>query len=244
MPAGKLPRKGNKSGSAAEGPGSAPPSYPSADDQRRQLISQYLESKPKGADPEFTPEERRAADEFLARSARNEPAITDRMRDIADGTGARLEGLDFRLKGKSSFDRKFNDVLDEHDGNIDAARADMKDAVRYTMIFEEDNYVDGVSRAESMMKDKGFEPVKWKNLWNGEGYNGVNSFWRDPETGQVFEAQFHTQSSFDVKMAEHEAYEVARDGDAPAALQRTATELANEAFATIPKPSGFESLDR
>jgi hypothetical protein len=53
--------------------------------------------------------------------------------------------------------------------------------------------------------------VDRRNSWANEEYKGINSRWRVPNTGQLFEVQFHTQVSFEAKEETHWAYEKLRD---------------------------------
>jgi len=80
----------------------------------------------------------------------------------------------------------------------------MKDAVRYTQIHEADTYADGVRSARAAMRDAGYTEVDWKNSWGGEGYAGINSFWRTADDRGTFEVQFHTPDSFAAKTATHD----------------------------------------
>ena len=49
-----------------------------------------------------------------------------------------------------------------------------------------------------------------RNLWHEAAYEGINTSWRSPETGQPVEVQFHTPESFDIKQRTHDL-ERARD---------------------------------
>ncbi|UGT39677.1 hypothetical protein LTV02_26935 [Nocardia yamanashiensis] len=190
----------------------------------------------------LTAEQNRAADEFLARSTENEPAVTDAMERMARETNAEMQGLDYRLKEEDSFKRKFSGALEENGGDIAAALADMKDSVRYTATWETERYTENVRAAEQHLLDEGYEPVKRKPTWGDEGYRGYNSFWKDPKTGQVFEVQFHTPESFDAKMRTHDLYDEIRllpEGDP----RRIALEAEQNAiFNSVPHPPRAETL--
>jgi len=74
-----------------------------------------------------------------------------------------------------------------------------------------------LSDAREEPKDIGFKgvsagggPAQRRNLWAGEEHKGVNSRWRVPESGHLFEVQFHTQASLDAKEETHGAYEQIR----------------------------------
>ena len=69
-------------------------------------------------------------------------------------------------------------------------------------------------------------------------YKGVNSRWRVPDSGQLFEVQFHTQASLDAKEETHGAYEQIRslpDDDVEVGKLHT---YQREVTATVPIPPG------
>lgn len=195
----------------------------------------------------LSPEENAAADRFLAQASDAESNITPVVMGIRDEVpGAETVGYpDFVLKSEDSFKRKLATELAESDTrDLDDAFGDMKDSVRYTLQFPSEGsaYTDGVNTAISRFQDAGFESVKFKNTWGGAGYQGINSFWRDPQTGHVFEMQFHTQESFDAKMVTHELYEEARiPGVSEARIDELEAEQ-NQIFGAVPRPVGAADI--
>jgi hypothetical protein len=158
-------------------------------------------------------EENAAADQFLARAKTAEGRISPVVTDIKDGVpGAELAGYpDYVLKSPESFKRKLATQLDGMpERDVDGALRRMKDSVRYTMKLPGDGYANGVNAAVDRFKAAGYENVQFKNSWGSGAYQGINSFWRDSETGHTFEMQFHTQESFDAKMVTHGLYEESR----------------------------------
>ncbi|MPZ83009.1 MAG: hypothetical protein GEV28_22500 [Actinophytocola sp.] len=192
---------------------------------------------------QLTPAQNAAADDFLRRAQQAEPRITSSMQDITSNVpGSHMVGLDYRLKTEDSFKRKLATAIRENpDLSISEHLADMKDSVRYTMQVDQD-YSGGVQHAVDTLVDQGYEPVKFKNFWGGEGYQGINSMWRDPQTGQVFEVQFHTQDSFDAKMTTHELYEEARLPDTSPADRDRLNRQQDETFNNVPRPPGAENI--
>src|SRR5260370_11666371 len=85
--------------------------------------------------------------------------------------------------------------------------AKIHDGIRYTFIFEDKFYAAGVRDTENRLVDHGYKPVWRKPSWLGEEYKGINSQWRDAESGQLFEVQFHTPASWDAKQLTHDSYE-------------------------------------
>ncbi|WP_163568527.1 hypothetical protein [Fodinicola feengrottensis] len=116
----------------------------------------------------------------------------------------------------------------------------MKDAVRYTIDVPGGQYSAGVEHAVQELQHQGYQAVKWKPSWtNAPGdYKGINSFWKDPSTGQVFEVQFHTPQSFDAKMVTHELYEAQRlPGVSAEEIARLQAEQ-GQIFSHVPIPPG------
>ncbi|MFH9748387.1 hypothetical protein ACH4MN_28600 [Streptomyces anulatus] len=183
-------------------------------------------------------EANRAADDFIRRSAGAEPRITGAMQGIAGKIGdSQLIGLEYRLKGDDSLKRKLaTDLLE--DSAVDPSRVldDIKDSIRYTMEIPSKSYTQGVQKAVADLQKNGFESVTFKNTWESAGYKGINSTWRDPVSGQIFELQFHTMDSFVAKMDGHALYELERlPGNSPAQLAAIRAEQ-SELFGKVPVP--------
>ncbi|OHV04665.1 hypothetical protein BKN37_08830 [Mycobacterium talmoniae] len=162
---------------------------------------------------------------------------------------AELVGLDHRLKTEDSFKRKLAEVIGEDpDLSIAEHLTDMKDAIRYTVRSSEESYTSNVNHAVDELLANGYEPVKFKNSWGSEtedgnpAYQGINSFWRDPVSGHVFEVQFHTPSSFDAKMNTHPLYAEEREvGTSPERVRELQRQQA-AIFGAVPRPPGSTDL--
>jgi hypothetical protein len=177
-------------------------------------------------------------DAFLSRARDAEPGLTSDMKDINESVpGSELDGLEFRLKAEDSLQRKVaTDLLENPNMSTEEALSQIKDSVRYTMKVPGDGYVDGVNEAVSELQAKGYENVSWKNTWGSNGYQGINSAWRDPATGQVFEVQFHTPDSFAAKMTTHKLYEQIRLSDTPPDVKQQLIQEQGQIFAGVPIP--------
>ncbi|MYW98639.1 hypothetical protein GTY72_03065 [Streptomyces sp. SID8378] len=179
-----------------------------------------------------------AADDFINRSIDAEPGITDALQGIAGKINdGRLIGLEYRLKGDESLKRKLaTDLLEDSAVAPSRVLEDIKDSIRYTMEIPSNNYTHGVQQAVTDLQAKGFENVTFKNTWESAGYKGINSTWRDPVSGRIFEVQFHTADSFVAKMDGHALYERERlPGNTPrqlAAIRAAQSEL----FGKVPVP--------
>ena len=80
----------------------------------------------------------------------------------------------------------------------------VSDTIRYTFQYHEARYTQGVWSDIERLKGEGFKLRQLKNSWAGEEYNGINSQWIEPDTGQRFEVQFHTRISFEAKQLTHD----------------------------------------
>lgn len=192
----------------------------------------------------LTPEENAATGQFMDRALATEPRITDAIQAAAGHVEhGKLNGLEHRMKGEDSLKRKVATALLE-DARLtpERALANIRDSLRYTVEVPTKDYSNGVQQAVDELRARGFENVTFKNTWEGSGYKGINSTWRDPSTGQIFEVQFHTPESFVAKMDTHVLYEKGRlpgiSSDEFAAIQAAQNDL----FDQVPVPHGAESI--
>ena len=153
------------------------------------------------------------ADSLLDKASGVEPRLTASLDSMVSEVGGSLEGLEFRVKSKSSLERKLKDEFRQHPqwSLEDVAAADITDIVRYTAVFPASRYRTGVKATRARLESSGARVVKARNYWkeSGGGYRGVNTVFQDT-SGARFELQFHTSQSFRTKMSTHEIYQVAR----------------------------------
>ncbi|MBP2056777.1 hypothetical protein J2Z21_009796 [Streptomyces griseochromogenes] len=192
----------------------------------------------------LSPEENAATEHFMRRALATEPRITDAIEAAAGHVEhGKLNGLEYRLKGEDSLKRKVATALLE-DVRLapERALANIRDSLRYTVEIPTKEYSHGVQQAVGELRARGFENVTFKNTWGGSGYKGINSTWRDPSSGQVFEVQFHTPESFVAKMDTHVLYEKGRlpgiSSDEFSAIQAAQNDL----FDKVPVPRGADSI--
>ena len=81
------------------------------------------------------------------------------------------------------------------------------DALRFTFQYGETAYAVDVQRDVERLGAHGFTQVELRNTWTSDQYKGINSRWLEPESGVIFEVQFHTQASLEAKELTHKAYE-------------------------------------
>jgi hypothetical protein len=153
-----------------------------------------------------------------------------------------LIGFEYRLKGRDRIKDKVAEQMQEKGRTADEAVSMVKDAIRFTFVYREEQYTDGVLADFSRMRDRGFEQVEHRNSWMGDQYKGINSRWREPVTGQMFEVQFHTAISFETKQITHRAYERVRDPNTSRAELRELRSFQGGVCENIPVPPGAADI--
>lgn len=172
-----------------------------------------------------------------------EKITTPAMRRIeAEDPGRHLAGLERRLKGKDRLTEKVNEAVEERGHPVEQAFAMVKDAIRYTLCYAEDRYTEGVYADCERIENAGFERVDRRNSWDAAEYKGINSRWRVPGSGQLFEVQFHTQASLDAKEETHGAYERLRTLPKDDAEVGQLHGYQREVTAKVPVPPGATDI--
>lgn len=170
--------------------------------------------------------------------------VTPAMRRIeADDPDRHLVGLEYALKGKDRLTEKVANWLDAEPAlTAEQAFSLVKDAIRYTFAYSDDRYAEGVQADCGRLTDAGFELVELRNSWTSEEYKGINSRWRVPENGQLFEIQFHTEASFAAKQETHVAYEKLRNPATSEAEQQASVRFQRDITARVPVPPGAAEI--
>jgi hypothetical protein len=198
-----------------------------------------------GSDRRLTPEQNADASAACADiRAEGREAILPAMRRVAATDPDRhLSGLEHMLKGEDRLKEKIADILFvESDLSVRQALAKVPDAVRFTLTYSQQRYAEGVLSDVEQLKSEGFELVRLKNLWSEEQYKGINSQWRNPETGLRFEVQFHTPESLAAKQLTHRAYERLRSTGITQAERDELAEYQRRAYVAVTIPAGSAGI--
>lgn len=144
------------------------------------------------------------------------PAIRAAIREVVAEQGGRMgreydpvTGEPTAVKTEHSTFRKVQDKMIV-DGKP-AVEVALADAVRFTAVFNEDNYVESVDALRATLEEAGFTrtqppPGVKGAAWALGAYRGLNMNFTD-ETGTfTFEVQAHTPTSLDV--ADHDAHKL------------------------------------
>jgi hypothetical protein len=126
-----------------------------------------------------------------------------------------LAGFEHCFKGEDRLKEKIADQL-KPASDLTASKAlrAIPDVVRFTFCYQETAYANGVQVDVARLSSRGFELMKLKNTWTSDQYKGINTQWRERESGVRFEVQFHTWASLDAKELSHDAYNRLRGTEA------------------------------
>ena len=121
-----------------------------------------------------------------------EPEITKYLKNLGKKYNGKLEGLNYKFKEREKlYEKAYNKRIEN-----------IRDILRYTFVFNEDNYTEGVYKIYSDLdKNKDFKTKhSWiKQKWClGDMYQGINTSW-EYKSEFVFELQFHTKVSHKMK---------------------------------------------
>ena len=134
--------------------------------------------------------------------------IVPGMRAVeAEDVSRCLAGLEHCFKGEDRLKEKVADRIRSKGRPPSEALAGIPDAVRFTFQYTETSYTGAVQKDIERLEARGFIQVERRNTWTDDQYKGINSRWREPESGVIFEVQFHTQASLEAKQLTHKAYE-------------------------------------
>ncbi len=165
------------------------------------------------------------AEAVYSKAAKVEPQITKDVLSAVEGVGASMYGLDYRLKQPTSMAGKIGgDAKDEQAKgktfSFKDAADDIKDAVRYTTVIDENNFTNGYNKIKASMEAKGYKEVRCKNYYElyetGDSCQKAVQCSYQNKDGYTFELQFHTIRSLGIKENyNHKLYEISREKTTP-----------------------------
>lgn len=155
------------------------------------------------------------AEKVYAEAERHEPEITKDMVSIVEDNNGKMYGLDFRMKQPTSLTAKIGADAKDDGISFQKAAENVKDAVRYTMVFDEDTFTDNVNKARQELANRGYKEYRMKNFYkmyeDGESCQKAIQAVYETSDGYKFELQFHTVNSQGVKEVNHPDYEIWRE---------------------------------
>lgn len=187
-------------------------------------------------------EARTIAKQLIKTYSKIEPEITRDLNKIVNATGGYLSGLENKFKSENSLSRKIiNDSAEKGIEALDAAK-EIRDILRYTMIFKESNFADKYFESVDLLKEQGYTQIRVKNsFYDGSQYKGINTILIN-KSNNSFELQYHTPTSFKIKENElHDVYEKYRETTDSKAL-KSYKELMISISKRIPNPININRI--
>lgn len=151
------------------------------------------------------------AEKLISIAKEKDIVITKDLQNIIDKTNGRLAGLDYRIKSTDSLVRKLIDKSEAKGMSVDEYASKITDILRYTNVSTTKNFTgDYYSIIDNLIK-KSYNIVEVTNTLGdiNASYRGINCLVSDKD-GYIFELQFHTEESFNIKEVNHKLYEELR----------------------------------
>jgi YD repeat-containing protein len=146
---------------------------------------------------------------------------------------------EFALKQPDRFKLKLAERINLQPGvSADVLASRIHDGIRYTFEYDDQDYMIGTEETEAALSRSGYELISRKPSWDSPDYKGVNSQWRDPDSGLLFEVQFHNHASWSAKQKTHLAYERLTDSRTAPKEREQLDAYQKEIAASVPVPPG------
>ena len=111
----------------------------------------------------------------------------------------RLVGLEHRLKARDRVEAKVIEEMRVKGRTAEEARAAITDKIRYTFVYPSDSYRAGVRADIERLWAAGCVEIELRDFREAPVRLGVVSVWREPESGDLVEVQFHTRLSYSAR---------------------------------------------
>lgn len=153
-------------------------------------------------------------DRIHRNAVKKEPSITKDIVKLASDSGAKMYGLEHRLKTKDSIERKIKTDAVEKKIPIQESAKSLKDTVRYTVLSDDNNFVKSYNTVKNGLEKIGYKEIRCRNYFDeyrkgNVKHKSVQSVFKD-QSGFPFEVQFQTPSSQDAKNKKIPIYEERR----------------------------------
>lgn len=183
------------------------------------------------------------AKELLAEARKHEPKVTaDLEAAVSKGTG-HLEGLKYNIKSEDSLIRKLVDKSAAKGLSLEDYSKKITDVLRYTNVSDSNRLTNDFFKIVDDLKQKGYNMVEVTNTFPNldAPYRGINTLVQTKD-GYVFELQFHTPQSLDVKEINHKLYEEERLAETLESKKRILRFEMKKNASSIKTPNDVESI--
>lgn len=183
------------------------------------------------------------AEKLISIAKEKDIVITKDLQNIIDKTNGRLAGLDYRIKSTDSLVRKLIDKSEAKGISVDEYASKITDILRYTNVSTTKNFTgDYYSIIDNLIK-KSYNIVEVTNTLGdiNASYRGINCLVSDKD-GYIFELQFHTEESLNIKEVNHKLYEELRLKTTNKARQLELYKEMQKKSAEIPMPPDITKI--
>ena len=149
----------------------------------------------------------RSSKELIATAKNKDKVITEDLKEAVKSGHGNLVGLEYRIKGEDSLSRKLEGKAISKGISIKAYAEQVTDVLRYTNSSKPEHLTEDFFNIVGELEKKGYNLIEVTNTFNvpGSPYRGINTLVKD-RSGYVFELQFHTPESLEVKEINHKLY--------------------------------------
>ena len=185
------------------------------------------------------------ADKVYNRASNLEPKISKDVISVFKKNGAKSYGLENRLKTKSSIVRKISDDSKKY-GSTSRAANSIKDAIRYTALSSDDDFVSNYNGIKKSLEDLGYTETRCRNYFDlyrqGKSkHKQITTVYSDPN-GNEFEIQFQTPSSIKAKESKTPIYEEARRPNVSSSRKSELEKQMDSLAKSVKNPKGVYSI--
>ena len=154
------------------------------------------------------------ASNYLLQNAYNmERVVTNDLLSILTNNGYFVE-LENRFKSRKRLEEKIYHKYQRTNNEIISIANNIGDVLRYTIIFDYDNYIQNVQGYLENLEELGYNISVFKNRWNEVYFKGISVKINGP--CGMFEIQFHTKENYEIKeVFSREPYKLTRKSNAP-----------------------------
>ena len=182
-----------------------------------------------------------------AQVAKVEPVVTNDLIELENTKVSLIDG-DTKLKEVDRIKSKIIENMSDNKSLNDSVEK-IHDALRYTYVTDNENYVVETKRIMEELSSKGYklEESGLSNCWDGknQNYKGINAKYYKMINGEKvkFEVQFHTNESYIAKNGlTHDSYEVRRNMYIPDKIKEIANNIQSTLIKTVESPKNIDSL--
>ena len=172
--------------------------------------------------------------------------IEDDVTKAASATSAKMHGLEHKQKTYESIARKIDTDAREKGISLKEAANDIKDAVRFTTVSSDGEFVRNYKTFKYELAKRGYEEVRCKNYFElyqqGKAkHKQVTSVFADG-SGYKFEVQFQTPSSLKAKDEKTKLYEEVRKPDVSMKRRHIIIQEMERLAETVPDPKDIYDI--